>query len=428
MRLLTKRRQTLLLLVAVVGVLSSLGIECGLAAKSNFGYQYGHDAARPQWTPDGQYIVTKQAGNIYVTPSDGSGDNWTLHERQNRYDQVFSPDLSPDGSRVVYARRTVPHNLNFLGALNYDIVVSDIDGSNYERLTKTRAEEVNPAWSPDGTQIAFWSDRFSHPYKEEDDKQYIPRWGLFAMSADGSNVRPIMENTGVLRQPPLHWSPDGNSIAFVMPRGFLTRENERTSHPDYPRRDAESTLYVAATDGSGPIAVVSPAVTPAWSPDSSRIAFQLNETPDANYYSWALYTIRPDGTDLRKVVGDLPRGSGEPIKWSSDGSEIRLGRNVIIVAKADGSERSILQGLHVFRSYAVWSPDGSAVAVQVDRPRSSNDEVEDPTIALFVMKPDGSDKRVLLRELEVGRPLTLSGEAWNPVNDYELVILRGDER
>jgi TolB protein len=88
----------------------------------------------------------------------------------NRADDE-SPDLSPDGRRIVFLSRPKAEPL-------FQIHVMDIDGSNRRQLTHYGGYLTYPRWSPDGRQIAFLGSR-------ED------RMKLFVMDADGGHLRQI---------------------------------------------------------------------------------------------------------------------------------------------------------------------------------------------------------------------------------------------
>ena len=122
------------------------------------------------------------------------------------------------------------------------------DGSGLINLTNTpRASEFFYAWSPDGTRIAFSSDRDGNSE-------------IYVMNADGSS--PINLTNSPDHDGSFAWSPDGKRIAF-------TRAHEFNSE-----------LYIMNADGSDvtrvtntPSSEISHVNRPAWSPDGSRIAF-----------------------------------------------------------------------------------------------------------------------------------------------------------
>jgi Tol biopolymer transport system component len=105
-----------------------------------------------------------------------------------------SPPSSGDGLIVFHSERDG----------NMEIYVMNTDGSDQRRLTNNDADDVCPAWSPDGTQIAFVSNRGGN------DEIYV-------MNADGSGQRRLTNNDADDGFPA--WSPDGMRIAFDSGRG-----------------------------------------------------------------------------------------------------------------------------------------------------------------------------------------------------------------
>ena len=142
----------------------------------------------PHWSPNGDYLVFARGGgdraDIYVVKSDGS-ELLMVSDRGGQQEQWydFSPDFSPDGTRIVYA--TYGHNVDSRGEKlrirNLDIETVGVDGSDRRRLTDDIAPEESPVWSPDGSRIAFIS-QYSH------DKEA----GIYTMAPDGSDQRLVV--------------------------------------------------------------------------------------------------------------------------------------------------------------------------------------------------------------------------------------------
>ncbi len=124
---------------------------------------------------------------------------------------------------------------------NPEIYVMNPDGTGQVNLTRHRAADFDPVWSPTGEHILFVSDR----NKTTD---------LYLMDADGGNLRKLFIKT-VRRQRPT-WAPNGNQIAYY-------RVN--------PRR-GEMDIYIGSMNGTVETGVAS-GITPAWAPDNSEIAF-----------------------------------------------------------------------------------------------------------------------------------------------------------
>ncbi|MEP6986996.1 MAG: hypothetical protein ABI970_15430 [Chloroflexota bacterium] len=84
--------------------------------------------------------------------------------------------------------------------INPEIFIMNSDGTSLTRLTNTLASEAHPAWSPDGTRIAFSSDQDGNNE-------------LYVMNADGSNIVRLTNNRSYDSFPA--WSPDGSQLVFV---------------------------------------------------------------------------------------------------------------------------------------------------------------------------------------------------------------------
>jgi Tol biopolymer transport system component len=143
--------------------------------------------ATPTWSPDGSllaftraFLTEDGALGVFVVAPDGTG-----------IEQVASgggdPAWSPDGDQIAYASirdrfgETCFHECSTSG----EIYLMDAEGGNDRRLTRTEADDGSPAWSPDGRQIAFVSDRAN---REEHANE------IYVMDAAGDDVRRITRN------------------------------------------------------------------------------------------------------------------------------------------------------------------------------------------------------------------------------------------
>ena len=355
----------------------------------------------PLWSRDGSQIIFSRApSGVFVVEADGSR-MWPLPPDSPMGTPTspgnFSPALSPDGSRVAYAMVVKAND-------TARIVTSAIDGSDLRKLTKNKAVDAYPAWSPDGTQIVFYSDRdlsagFFH---------------MYIMDSDGSNERSLVSSVMSTEHPPV-WSPDGSRIAFVtFQAGFVGGESG--NRPD------RHIVHTIRPDGSGLIELGDAASSPAWSPDGRRIAFVREEGDETR----GLYTMDPDGGDQR-LLWSFDRNHRlwyNNLSWSPDGSEILYGVSYapflvpVVVVGVDGSGPRPLAESTSTRGAggAAWSPDGSRIAFHLI---SDNSDV-----VLYTTARDGSDERVLVRGNY--ERLVAERSAWRDVSGDIAACSNGD--
>src|SRR5690349_1857659 len=105
------------------------------------------------------------------------------------YSQNYDPTLSPDGKRMIFIKRLEGREQLFM---------ADVDGRNERQITHDATDKEDPAWSPDGREVAF--------------VVLGPKNRLHVMRIDGSAERVLTPST----QSPIHpaWTPDGRSILY----------------------------------------------------------------------------------------------------------------------------------------------------------------------------------------------------------------------
>jgi hypothetical protein len=200
--------------------------------------------------------------------------------------EEHDPEYSPDGTRIAFRSDRDG---------NSEIYVANADGSSPVRLTNHTGYDLNPAWSPDGSRIAFRSGR------DGNDEIYV-------MNADGSNVVRLTTNAAFDGKP--SWSPNGSRIAF---------QSNRAGNNHIWIMNADGSNQTALTSGTNSDEV------PAWSPDGSKIAFARDFTCydqwGYSYYCTNIVVINTDGSGTFRFVS--PQSEYEPA-WSPDGKWIAV--------------------------------------------------------------------------------------------------------
>jgi len=297
------------------------------------------------------------------------------------------PAVSPF-QRLVFARS----GANSGSLDSADIEVANADGSGLHSVTGHSAfQNLQPAWSPDGRQIAFSSDR------DNTDRATHTHFEVYVMNADGSGVRRMtFSNTQGNGASSPHWSPDGRRILFA---------------DDLP--SGNSALYVMDSDGSHLALLTSGAdvaagvqeVFPAWAPDGTRIA--LIRHPSTGSSEMVVRNL--DGSHP-VVVGEA---FGQPT-WSPDGRRLAVHvedaatkTSRIEVLGADGSGATTVASVNepAVATNAAWSHDGSAIAYTFD-PDGFLSIDPDPTSthvtgggqpsSIHLIAPDGSHDRTFV--------------------------------
>ena len=211
--------------------------------------------SEPVWSPDGNKFTfaafqTPFQYDIYSINADGSG----LTNLTNTADpiQERNPSWSVAG-KIAYERSPTQ--------FADQIWVMNTDGSGQARFSGiTQPVPTAPAWSPNGTKLAFLSNG-----------------EIWVINADGTNERRVTNNTTTDTDP--SWSPDSTKIAF----GKLVE-------------GAGNGIGVINADGTNEMSLVSIGNQPSWSPDGTKIAFRGSQ---------GVYTMNADGTGQAKIVDDF---------------------------------------------------------------------------------------------------------------------------
>ncbi|MFQ5855381.1 MAG: hypothetical protein ACE5LU_07050 [Anaerolineae bacterium] len=256
------------------------------------------------------------------------------------------PAWSPDGTRIAfYSGRSG----------NDDVWAINVDGSAEAQLTQDPASDRRPSWSPDGTRIAFDSDRAGSR-------------DIWVMNADGSDQRQLTTAPG--EELFASFSPNGSQILF------------------FAYQDGRNDIWAMDADGGNlrPLTKDLADVQrgqctfachqPAWSPDGTKIAFHADQQGKRH-----IWVMDADGGNPRQLTAGtinnyLP-------SWTPDGRIIFMAERSVAqkirfdiqVMDADGGNETTLFAEVAHGGPFVWSPDGTRVALHSQRGSAGNFDI-----------------------------------------------------
>jgi Tol biopolymer transport system component len=236
-----------------------------------------------------------------------------------------------------------------------EVFTMNPDGTGISQLTKNSASDGWPAWSADGTQIAFVTDRDGGNFE------------VYKMAADGSNPVNLTKNPAV--DGDAAWSPDGTRITFSTSRNDTTPDDGNINTDIYTMSSANGSglvrLTKSAADDGGP----------AWSPDGTKITFFSDRSSVHSNYEIYVMKAKPEGRRNRPI--NLSRHSSAvdlSPNWSPDGKQITFMSNrgvgsdfEIVKMNADGTDQTQLTENELPDRFPAWSPDGTQIAFHSER-------------------------------------------------------------
>jgi len=290
---------------------------------------------------------------------------------------VSDPQISPDGDQVVYVRNSMDVMKD---SRTGRLWLVDVDGNGNVPLTGRDIGESNPAWSPDGTRIAFTSTT-------DNGAELFVYW-----LAEGRVAR----LTQLDRSPrDLRWSPDSNYIAFsklvpeepvvlvtapAKPEGAEWAEPPRVTTRLKYERDGSGYIepgyghyFVVPAIGGTPRQVSSGNVkhsgAPEWSTDGKRLIFagNRNENWELDYRNTEIYSIdvetgktealtQRNGPDFAPVVS--PDGQHIAYLGYADKVQTYQVARLYVMDADGGNKREIIKDLDRSVSSLAWNSDG----------------------------------------------------------------------
>ena len=244
-------------------------------------------AEDPAWSPDCSRLVYTDAGSLWTVNNDGT-DARKLVDHDGAY--LYSAAWSPDGTRIAYVRGQNDENGHWLS----HIWTVNVDGSSDNQRTEGDVRDDWPAWSPDSKRIAF--ERLTSNGRDENGDRIDSDRHIVVMTSYGNSPKALNEGGHWEHSPA--WSPDGSQLAYQRNESLMVSEVDGSKtrlvaadvyfngglswSPDgnriaFTRGDGTQTSIVLADiDGLDEEVVFDESIrtlAPRWSPDGQRIAF-----------------------------------------------------------------------------------------------------------------------------------------------------------
>lgn len=286
---------------------------------------------------------------------------------------VTHPQISQDGDKIIYRRNAMDIMTD---GKSGQLWMVNTDGTNHQKLTSFDANESNPAWSPDGKQIAFTASS----------KEGTELFVYWMETAKVARISQLDNSPGNLA-----WSPDGKWIAFTK---FVNGSELSLVKPHHKPKGAK------------------------WA-DAPRVTSRLKHEADGSGYMKPgfshIFIIPAEGGTARQLTtGNYNHRS--KVEWSIDGKKIYLSANrikdweydwrnseIYSIEIANGSIQTLTDRKGPDRDVSI-SPDGKQIAYT-----GYNDKVQTYQLSrLYVMNVDGSSKR----EIKTNLDRSISSISW----------------
>ena len=386
--------------------------------------------ANPQLSPDGSQIIytrswvdkinDRRDSEVYIMNADGS--------RKRRLTEGSSPKWSPSGDRILFTRGSDDEGTQ--------IFVRWMDAEGAEtQVTHLENGPGNVEWSPDGTQIAFtmsvdsdhswpislpgrpdgarWTEApkvVDRLYYRRDRRGYIDEGYTHLFVVPADGGTARQLTDGDWNHNGVTWTPDGAEILFTSLRVEDAEHEWRQS--DIYSVNVASGAVTQLTDRSGPDG------SPVPSPDGRLIAYTGNDLTTDTYITRKIYVMNRDGSNSRMISEGFDR-QASGMTWAEDGSGLYLnvsseGTRNVFFASVDGGVTPVTEGNHMLSFSSIES--GLAVGTRSDSHNPGD-------IVTFRLSDPGNITRLTDVNDDVLTGVTLGEveEVWyKSVEDYDI--------
>lgn len=240
------------------------------------------------------YVQAQKKGKKEIGVMDMDGDNATLITKDRSIN--LSPAWSPDGSKIAYT------TFGGRGGTPEAAVIGS-SGGMVKRITANGTVNISPTWTPSG-QLTLSSAMHGDT-------------DIYLMSLAGDVIKKITGSFGIDVNP--SWSPDGSQLVFASERAGRLHLFKADAHGG----SVERLTFVGVQNDN-----------PAWSPKGDKIVFQSLEG------NWDLFVMNTDGSMLQRLTSG--QGNNESPSWAPNGrfivfSSTQTGSTKVTLMREDGS-------------------------------------------------------------------------------------------
>ena len=306
------------------------------------------------WSPDGEKLVfVSQSHGLDALFFVDAGTKEIYKKYQPGLSGLRSPDWSVQGNKIV---------VTGINQGRTDLYLLDLTTDKFTQITSDKYDDVDPDFSPDGTKIAFTSDR---PVSNSDNTAFVyGQYNIFLYNLLNGEMTALTDDK--TQSSESDWSPDGNMLAYASYKNGISNIyiHDFSTGEDYPVTNTLTGVF-----------------SPSWSPDGDKIAISI-----FNYYGYDVAVIK----DIKPIAD----GELEPTSFKSTG---RLYPEKEPITAAEGEKETPKESGKDFSKY-IFTAGSEMAKIKTDSLSRDTSEVAeyagiDMADTLEYLTPDGSYKK-----------------------------------